>query len=194
MRGAENERPRDRGKRHLTVLDLCARLAGALYFLAVAVAVFAEFVAPGQLGVYAIVLPIACSGVVTVLLYIIFRPVNACLASLALLFNLAGLAFEATQLQPRGLNLGMVLHGVYCILLGVLFWRSSLLPRVFDISMALAGLIWLQYLAPPLAHRVAPLNTAAGLLCEAGPMLWLLTMGVRPHKARPLPQVSGVRP
>ena len=160
-------------------LSVCARLAAAFYFLAVAIAVFAEFFAPGRLGVAATVLPVACSAIVTLLLYRIFRLVSPSVALLAVVFNLVGLLLEAVQWQPRGVNLAMVLHGMYAILLGGLMARSRLLPRWLGLSMTLAGVVWLLYLAPSLMHRLAPFNTAVGLLGEAAAMLWFLVMGVR---------------
>jgi hypothetical protein len=154
-----------------------ARFAAALYFLAVAIAVFCEFFAPGKLGIAAVVLPVVCSMAATLLLYSVFRRVNPRLALTAAVFNLAGLALEALQLQP-GFNLAMVLHGVYAILLGALMASSRLLPRVLGALMLVAGLVWLIDLAPALARDIAPFNTVVGLVSEAIPMFWLLVAGI----------------
>jgi uncharacterized protein DUF4386 len=160
------------------------RLAAAVYFLAIGIAVFAEFVAPGRIGITGTLLPVACSVAVTLLLYRIFRSVAPRVARLAALLNLLGLLLEVVRWQPRGVNLAMVLHGIYAILLGWLMARSGLLPRLLGVSMALGGTIWLLYLAPPVVERLAPLNTALGLACEVIPMLWFLIMGVRStHRA-----------
>ena len=159
-----------------------ARAAGVLYLLAVITAVFAEFIVPGRLGIAAVVIPISCYLGVTLLLYSIFKQVNRSLALLAVIFGLVGLAFEALQLKPGGVNIGMIFHGCYCLLIGSLIFRSSFLPRALGALMAFAGLIWLIYLAPPLANYLSPYNTVFGLLGEALPMLWLLVMGVNAQR------------
>ena len=163
--------------------QLHARLSATLYFLAIGIAVFAEFIAPGRLGITATLLPVALSIAVTLLLYRIFRAVSPAVALIAVLVNLAGLLLEVIRWQPLGLNLAMVLHGIYAVLLGWLMARSLLLPRFLGACMALAGMIWLLYLVPAAVQRLAPLNTAAGLICEVVPMLWFLIIGVR--AARP---------
>ncbi len=161
---------------------LWARVAGAFYFLAVVVAVFCEFFAPGRYVIPAIVIPVSCYAVVTLLLYLVFRPVNRGLALLAVFLNLVGLALEALRWQPGSVNIAMLFHGSYCLLIGWLIFRSTFLPRVLGALMAIAGLVWLIYLSPSLSVRLAPYNTVVGLLGEALPMLWLLTMGVNTQR------------
>jgi hypothetical protein len=155
-----------------------ARIAGALYLVAVVTAVCAEFIFPGRIAAAAAVaIPVTCYAAVTLLLYRIFKPVSSRIALLAVLSGLVGLAFEALQLH-LGINLGMAFHGLYCLLIGYLMFKSTFLPRVLGISMAFAGLVWLIYLLPSLAHRLSPYNSAVGLLGEALPMLWLLIMAI----------------
>jgi uncharacterized protein DUF4386 len=161
---------------------LMARLAGMFYVFAVGTAVYAEFIAPGTMGWVAIVVPVACYSVVTLLLYVLLRPVNPALALLAMVSGLAGLAFEALRWQPHGVNLGMTLHGLFCLFVGSLLFRSALLPRILGVLMAFAGLVWLLYLFPALAGSLAPVNSFAGLLGEGVPMLWLLFLGVDPRR------------
>lgn len=79
--------------------------------LSVLTAVFAEFVVRGSLGFAAVLIPVSCYIAVTLLLYGIFKPVDRSLSLLAASFNLAGLTFEALQLQPRAVNIGMVFRG-----------------------------------------------------------------------------------
>jgi hypothetical protein len=163
---------------------LKARIAGVLYLLAVLTAVFSEFVVPGRLGFAAVLIPVSSYIAVTLLLYGIFRPVDGSLALLAVCFNLAGLTLEALQWQPRSVNLGMVCHGVYCLLIGYLIFRSTFLPRTLGVLMVLAGLVWVMYLSPPVAKDLSPYNTAVGILGDALPMLWLLVMGVNVQRWR----------
>lgn len=161
-----------------------ARIAGTLYLVAVFTAVSAEFIFPGRLAVAAAVaIPVTCYAAVTLLLYRILKPVNSRLALLAALSGLVGLTFEALRLH-LDVNLGMAFHGLYCLLIGYLMFKSTFLPRILGISMAFAGLVWLIYLLPSLAQRLSPYNSAVGLLGEGLPMLWLLIMAVNVQRAR----------
>ena len=155
-----------------------ARLAGAFYLLSVLTAVLAETFVRGRL-LYAVgLIPVLCFTGVTLLLYRIFRPVNRTVSFLAASANLVGLSFEALELHLLGLNMALVFHGIYCLLIGYLVFRSTFLPRTLGVLMALAGLTWLTSLSPPLAHHLAPYNQAVGFLGEGALMLWLLVMGV----------------
>ncbi|HEV2463089.1 MAG TPA: DUF4386 domain-containing protein [Acidobacteriaceae bacterium] len=157
-----------------------ARIAGVFYFAAIFTAVFAEFISPGSLPVIAAVaIPVGCYVAVTLLLYAIFRPANGAVALLAVSFGLVGLAFESLRLQPRGVNLAMTFHALYCLAIGWLMVRSGLLPRILGVLMVLAGMVWLIYLLPPVASYLGSYATMAGILCEVAPMLWLLIMGVK---------------
>ena len=72
-------------------------------------------------------------------------------------------------------------HSICRILLpplGCLIFRSTFLPRILGALMAFAGLGWVTYLSPPLAHYLSPYNLALGLLGQESVMLWLLVMGV----------------
>jgi hypothetical protein len=174
---------------------LQARIAGAFYLVSVVTAVFAEFIFHGRLGFFAaVVVPVSCYIAVVLLLYGIFRVVKKRLSWVFVFFGLAGLLCEALQLQTRGVNLGMVFHGFYCVVLGFLMLRSTFLPRILGVPMAVAGLVWLLYLLPALAHRLAPYNTAVGLAGEALPMLWLLVMGVNEERWREQAAATGKRP
>ena len=88
-------------------------------------------------------------------------PAVKSLSLLAVSSSLVALTFEALQLQPRGVNICMVFHGFYCLLIGYLIFRSTFLPRILGTMMAFAGLVWLIYLSPPLANYLSPYNTAS---------------------------------
>ena len=161
---------------------LTARIAGVLYFLSVVLGVFNEFVVHGRLGFLGTLFPVLCQVVLTLLLYTIFTPVNRGLSLLAVCSQLVGLIFEVLLWQPRDVNVAMVFHGFYCLLIGWLISRSSFLPRILGLFMAFAGVVWLTYLFPLLADRVTPYNTASGLLGEVLPMLWLLVVGLNEQR------------
>lgn len=159
-------------------LRIRARLAGSFYAVALLTAVFAEFIVPAAMGITAVVLAVGCYVVVTLLLYTLLRPVHPILALAATFVGLAGLLLDALRWHPHGVNAGMVLHGLFCILIGWLLLRSAFVPRILAALMGSAGLVWLLYLARPLVLRLSPINSFVGLLCEALPMLWLLFVGI----------------
>lgn len=155
-----------------------ARAAGAGYLLSVLSAVFAESFARGKPAFAAGLVAVALYVAVTLLVYGIFKAVNKALALLAASLNLVCLTFEALRLQPVGVNVALVFHGLYCLLIGYLAFRSSFLPRVLGPLMAAAGLAWLTSLSPRLAAYLSPYNVAVGFLGVGSLMLWLLVFGV----------------
>ena len=159
-----------------------ARIAGALFLLAILAAAFTEFFVRGRLGLAAdlVVGIIEISGVivVTLLFYDIFRAVNRSLSLLAASFNFVGLTLELLQFNPRGAMIGIGFHGLYSLLMGYLLFRSTFLPRILSAPMAFASLGWLVFLSPTLTHFLSPYNLALGLLGEASLSLWLLVMGL----------------
>ncbi len=161
---------------------LKARLAGVLLLLSVLMAAFNEFFVRGRLGsavdLAADLIEVSGMVVVTLLLYYLLKPVERSLSLLAASSNLVGGAFEALRWTPRGVDIGIVFHGFYCLLIGYLMWRSAFLPRILGALVAFAGLAWLTFLSPPLANYLSPYNLASGLVGEASLMLWLLVMGV----------------
>ena len=120
-----------------------------------------------------------CYAVLTLLFYGMFKPVNRSLSFLAALFSLAGCVVMALGLFPPSLPINSLLFfGPYCLLIGYLIFRSSFLPRILGVLMALAGLGWLAFLFPTLAHSLFLYIEVLGIFAEASLMLWLLVMGV----------------
>jgi Domain of unknown function (DUF4386) len=158
--------------------SLKAHIAGVSFSLTMLTAVFSELIVRGRLGLAADVVEASGMLAVTLLLYAIFEPVNTRLSLLAAAFNLVGLTFESLQWQPQGIGVGLVLHGIYWLLIGYLIFRSTFLPRILSALMAIAGLGWLTYLSPPLANHLSPYNVGIAIAAEGLMMLWLLVMGV----------------
>ena len=115
---------------------------------------------------------------VTLLLYLLFKPVNRSLSLLAAVFNLVGITIEAVRLNAHGSDFAMVFHGAFCILVSYLIWRSAFLPRILAALIALGGLAWLTYPLTPFASYLSPYNVICGLAGEASVFLWLLVVGV----------------
>jgi Domain of unknown function (DUF4386) len=159
-----------------------ARVAGIFYLFAVLTAVFAEGFVRGKLLYVAGLLPVVCFAVVTLLLYQLFRPVNKNVALLATLSNLVGLSFEALEWHLWGVNVALIFHGLYCLLIGYLIFRSDFLPAILGVLMTIGGLAWLTDLSTPLTDRLAPYNVMCGFAGEGLFMLWLLVMSVNAQR------------
>ena len=163
-----------------------ARITGAVYLLYFLTAVFGEvFVGRGRLVVYDAVNLIAHVFyiAVTLLFYYMFKPVNRSLSLLAAVFGLAGCANDVLGLfnfAPYKIS-SLVFFGPYCLLIGYLIFRSTFLPRILGVLMALAGLGWLIFLSP-LAKHLSTYLKVLGFLAEASLMLWLLVMGVNAQR------------
>jgi hypothetical protein len=155
-----------------------ARLAGVLYFFSILTASITETFVHGRLNYAGGYIALSSMAVVTLILYDILNPVNRSLSRLAVFFAFVGLTFEALRLQPQGLNIALVFHGCFCILIGYLIFRSTFLPQILGALMAFAGLGWLTYLSNPLVNYLSPYNLASGLLGDVLVFLWLLVMGV----------------
>jgi Domain of unknown function (DUF4386) len=157
---------------------LKARIAGVFYLLTIVLGGAVLFV-HGWLGLATDLVASASYIAVTVLFYDMFKRVNRSLSLLAASFNLLGLTMGKLNVQPQGVDLEFVFFGCYCLLIGYLIFRSSLLPRILGAVMAFAGLGYLTFLSPPLANYLSPYNLAAGILGEGLLTLWLLVMGVK---------------
>jgi hypothetical protein len=100
--------------------------------------------------------------------------------------------FDAKQLQALAQMLvdmngqagyiALVFFGVFNLLIGYLVFRSTFMPRVLGVLMALSGVCWLTSLSPPLAHYLLTPIEVIGILAEASLMLWLLVMGVNSQR------------
>ncbi|HWE83815.1 MAG TPA: hypothetical protein VG267_02645 [Terracidiphilus sp.] len=147
-----------------------ARIAGALYVLSVATAIMGEFVIPGRMGLADVVIPVGCYAAAMLLLFGIFAPVNRRASIGVLVFGLACLGLQAARWHPGGMNVAMVAHAFYCLLLGSLMLRARFLPRWLGAAMMLAVVIG-----------------------EALPMLWLLTLGVNERRWMEQAEAGGRR-
>ena len=102
-------------------------------------------------------------------------------------------AFTAEQLQALALmfvklnnyanDIDLVFFGLWCILTGYLIFRSTFLPRILGVLLAIGGLGWVMYLYPPLAyHLFIPYIAAASALGEVPLEFWLIVMGVNAQR------------
>jgi hypothetical protein len=172
-----------------------ARITGVIYLLYFLTAVFTEAViGRGRLVAYDAVNLIAHALyiAVTVLFYYMFKPVNRSLSLLAAFFSLVGCAIDVLNLfHPVPYRIRSVeFFGPYCLLLGYLILRSTFLPRILGVLMALAGLGWLVFLSP-LAKHLSTYLQVLGFVGEASLMLWLLVMGVNVQRWKQQASTAG---
>lgn len=146
--------------------------------MAVLAAAFGEVLLHGRLAFAFGLMAVASFVLVTLVLYTLFKPVSALVALLAASSNLVGLSLEALQLHLRGANVALIFHGLYCVFIGVLIFRSGFLPRALGVLITLGGLAWFTDLSIPLTNHLAPFDVIVGFIGEGLPMLWLLVIGV----------------
>ncbi len=99
----------------------------------------------------------------------------ACAVSAAMIVHLFAV--------PPGVN-PVVVFGPYCLGLGAVIVRSGLMPRLIGILLMAAGISWLTFAVPTLAHRIAPWNTLGGAVPELLLTLWLIAAGIRRQPVR----------
>jgi hypothetical protein len=164
-----------------------ARIAGAFYLVSILSAIAAEAFIKGRLLYAAGLIPVLCFTVTTLLLYSIFQSVNRPIALLAALSNLIGLALEAVEWHVFGLNTAIILHGIYCLLIGYLVLTCNFLPRPLAIPIMLAGLAWLTALTPQLVHGIHAYIQIVGFAGEAATMLGLALIKTKKHSSTAIP-------
>jgi len=160
--------------------QLLARIAGALYVLNTVTSMYSFYGPKNQLSfVSGLVATAAYIGVV-VLFYILFEPVDRKVSLLAAAAGMAGnimgllSAFHLVEFRM----IYMAFFGFYCALIGYLIFRSTFLPRILGILMALAGLGYLTFLWPWLGNALNPYNMIPGGVGEWSLTIWLLVKGV----------------
>lgn len=164
-----------------------ARLTGFIYLLNMVTGMYTMVDRGTPLAAYN--LPVgmfaaACYVAVTVLLYVLFKPVNKWLSLIAMLFSFAGSAVGISSMigvHLTSINF-LVFFGFYCVLIGYLAFRATFMPQFIGVLLVLAGLGYLTLLWPHFGQSLVPYNYAPGLVGEGALTLWLLVMGVDTEK------------
>ncbi|MBZ5683282.1 MAG: DUF4386 domain-containing protein [Acidobacteriia bacterium] len=93
--------------------------------------------------------------------------------------QLQALAFVSLRLRAAAYhNIGLVFFGLYCLLVGILILRSTFLPRILGVLIALAGLSYVLFLSPPLVRSLQPYVLVFPGVGQISLTLWLLVFGV----------------
>lgn len=96
--------------------------------------------------------------------------------------QLQALALVFLKLNAQAFDVYLVFFGLWCVLIGYLIFRSTFLPRILGILLAIDGVGWMLFLLPPLANQLFPLIAVAAGLGEIPLMLWLLVVGLNPQR------------
>jgi hypothetical protein len=65
--------------------------------------------------------------------------------------QLQALALLFLKLNQYAFNIDLVFYGMWCVLTGYLIFRSTFLPRILGVLLAIGVLGYVTYLCPPLA-------------------------------------------
>jgi len=106
--------------------------------------------------------------------------------------QLQALALVFLKLNQYAFNIDLVFFGLWCVLTGYLIFRSTFLPRILGVLLAIDGLGFVTYLYPPLAyHLFMPYLAVASALGEIPLELWLIVMGVNAQRWKEQASASG---
>jgi len=92
--------------------------------------------------------------------------------------QLQALAYLFLKLNGLAMDTNLVFFGLWCVLTGYLIFRSTFMPRILGVLLAIDGLGWMTFMSPPLGHYLSPIIAVACGLAEIPLQLWLLIFGV----------------
>ncbi len=95
------------------------------------------------------------------------------------------------KLSAQAFYIYLVFFGFWCVLIGYLIFRSAFMPRLLGVLETFAGLCWLTFLWPPLAHYLSPYNQGLAALGELSVMFWLIVMGVNDQRWKEQASAAG---
>jgi hypothetical protein len=112
-------------------------------------------------------------------------------------------AFTAQQLQAlaqvfihlngQAFSVYLVFFGLWLILIGYLIFKSTFLPRVLGVLVAISGLAWTMYLYPPITIPLYPFIATASAIGEVPLELWLIVMAVNAQGWKEQASAAGVQ-
>jgi hypothetical protein len=105
--------------------------------------------------------------------------------------QLAGLAAVFIKLNAYAFNIDLVFFGLWCTLTGYLIFKSTFMPRVLGVLLAIDGLGWMLYVSPPLAYHLFPFIATASAVSEIPLQLWLIIMGVNEQRWKEQARTTG---
>ena len=109
--------------------------------------------------------------------------------------QLQALALMFLKLHDEGYTISMVLFGSYNLLIGYLIFRSTFLPRILGVLLAISGLCYqignfASFLSPAFAAHLFPYILLPGAT-ELLLALWLVVMGVNVQRWKEQASAAG---
>jgi len=92
--------------------------------------------------------------------------------------QLQAMALLFIKLNVQATYIYLAFFGMFNLSIGYLIFKSTLLPRILGVLMALSGVGWLMFLSPPAANYLLAYIEVVGIVAEAALMIWLLVKGV----------------
>ena len=101
--------------------------------------------------------------------------------------QLATLSLHSIRLQALGFGIGLVFFGFYCLIIGYLITKSTLVPRIIGILYVLGGLAYIvnsvtMFLSHGFANPLFPYILLPPFVGELSLALWFLIKGVRENE------------
>jgi len=90
--------------------------------------------------------------------------------------QLQALACTFFKLNGAAFNAYLVFFGLWCVAAGYLIFKSTFLPRILGVLLAVDGLAWMIYLSPPLGTHLFPVIAVASAVAEI-PLPWFFIFG-----------------
>lgn len=101
------------------------------------------------------------------------------------------LALLMLNVNAQAFDIYLVFFGFWLLLIGYLIVRSTFLPRLLGVLVAVASVSYLILLSPPLATALYPFYLAPAAPGEISLMLWLLVMGVNAERWKEQASAAG---
>src|SRR5438132_13237850 len=110
--------------------------------------------------------------------------------------QLQAMALMSLRLSFQGFLISMVFFGFQCFLVGCLIVRSTFLPRILGVLLAIVGSSYVissfaTFLAPAFGARLSPFIMPAALLGEGSLTLWLIVKGVNAERWKEQARAAG---
>jgi hypothetical protein len=96
--------------------------------------------------------------------------------------QLQDLALIFLRLNAYAFDVDLVFFGLWCALAGYLIFKSTFMPRVLGVLLAIDGLGWMTFVVPPFASYLFPVIAGASAAAEIPLQLWLLVAGVNSQR------------
>jgi hypothetical protein len=176
------------GRERLFWLGFASSLIGVVFHIAWALLLYDLFkVVNRRVSLFAVfVILVGCAmQALTSVLYVAPMLILNAGSSLTALTaeQLDAVAYMFVRLNGYAFNTYLVFFGLWCVLIGFLIFRSTFMPKILGVLLAISGLGWMMYLVPPIAVRLfIPYIAGASALGEIPLELWLIIFGVNSQR------------